>query len=89
MTWQSGKWGSPETMSVRRDGSYVRSQRLLTISKMIAKDFSQDHKSELEDLKLKIAMEIGLTEKTAMQYVDLVCRAKGWTIKDGFIYPGV
>jgi hypothetical protein len=76
-------------LSVRRDGSFVRSQRLLDISRLIAKAFSIDKRCNIEDLKLNIAMNIGLTEKTALQYVDLVCRAKGWTIKDGFIYPGV
>lgn len=76
-------------MSARRDGSFVRSQRLLDISRLIAKAFSQDRKCNVETLKLTIAMEIGLTEKTALQYIDLVCRAKGWVVKDGDIHPGV
>lgn len=74
-------------MSVRRDGSFVRSQRLLEIARMIALDFSENKKSEIEQLKLRIQMEIGLTEKTASEYVNTVCRAKGWHLKDGYIYP--
>lgn len=62
--------------------------RLLDIARLIAKKFSQEKKCEIEQLKLDIAMDIGLTEKTAMEYIDLVCRAKGWTIRDGVIYPG-
>lgn len=76
-------------MSIRRDGSFVRSMRLLEIARMIAKDFSDFKQSDLESLKLRVAMEIGLREKTAMEYIDLVCRAKGWSMKDGVIVPGV
>lgn len=75
-------------MSVRRDGSYVRSQRLLEICKEIAKSFSVHHWCRIEDLKLSVALNMGLTETKALEYIDLVVRAKGWQIKDGVIYPG-
>lgn len=75
-------------MSVRRDGSYVRSKRLLEIAKHIALDFNFNQKSNVEDRLCVIMLNMGLTEKRAMEYIELVCRARGWIIKDGFIYPG-
>jgi hypothetical protein len=32
--------------------------------------------------------DMGLTEKTAREYVDVVVRAKGWHLNDGIITLG-
>lgn len=75
-------------MSVRRDGGYVRSQRLLLIAREIAKEFSVNKECNVERLKLDLLMVMGLTEKTLTEYISVVCRAKGWLIQDGIITPG-
>ena len=77
----------------RRDGSYVRSRRLITIARMIAAEFAEtknngaNSQCNIEDLITQIEFEIGLTEGRARSYVDTVVKAKGWVVKDGFIYP--
>ena len=78
-------------MSGRRDGSYVRSERLVQIARQIAYRItnSKTKQCSIEELNLWIQFDLGLTEKRATEYVDLVVRAKGWLKKDGFIETGL
>lgn len=77
-------------MSIRRDGSFIRSQRLLEIAKMVAKEITASNSRQCSyDLILnRIMLNVGLTEKRASEYICVVCHARGWQIKDGFIVPG-
>jgi len=70
---------------VKKDAAWLRRQRLDQISKIIAKTFPNP--VDLENLVLLCEYELGLSENTAMKYIDLVCRVKGWTVRDGKIYP--
>lgn len=72
-------------MSVRRDGSFIRSQRLIQIGKRIAVGLSEFKTVDVEQLILWIQMNLGLTEKRASEYVAVVVKAKGWVLKDGEI----
>ena len=74
-------------MSSRRDGSFVRSQRLLGIAKQIAYkiSFSEDKVCEVAELLNWIMFEQGLTEKRAKEYMDIVVKAKGWVLDNGEI----
>lgn len=65
---------------MRKDGSWVKSQRLQEISRMIAPTMPDG--CNYKKLLVKIQFEIGLTESRAEEYVDLVCLAKGWIHKD-------
>lgn len=76
-------------MSERRDGGYVRSQRLMLIAREIAKDLSQDKICNVENIVRRLLFDMGLTEKTLRNYVDVVCRAKGWVLNDGVITAGI
>lgn len=67
----------------------MRSQRLLIIAREIAKSFSSEQKCSVEGLKRDLLFSLGLTEKTLTEYINVVCRAKGWTIQDGTITPGL
>ena len=77
-------------MSSRRDGSYVRSQRLLDIAKQIAYKIheSTNKLCSYDELIIWVQMWMGLTDKKAAEYINLVLKAKGWILKDGFISYG-
>jgi len=77
-------------MSGRRDGSYVRSERLLRIAKQIVYTINNEGNKQCEyaELLTWIMFDMGLTEKTAREYVDVVVRAKGWHLNDGIITLG-
>lgn len=74
-------------MSVRRDGAYVRSQRLLWIAREIAKGFARNRQVIISTFIAQLQMETGLTDKTLLSYIDTISRAKGWFVHDGIIYP--
>ena len=75
-------------MSLRKDGSWLRVQRLMEIAKEIAKHFNDGGKCNFETLMLWVEFKIGLTETRARDYIITVVRAKQWEIQDGFILPG-
>jgi hypothetical protein len=74
-------------MSIRRDGAFVRQQRLMMIAKEIAKKVSYTFEKccNVEDLVNWTKFELGLTEKCARNYIDTVVAAKGWFYVDGAI----
>ena len=76
-------------MSGRRDAANVRHERLIQVARQIAYDLNQDKKCVFEDMVLWIQYNIGLTEKVAREYVDVIVRAHvDWSLKDGFITCG-
>lgn len=76
-------------MSIRRDGCAVRSQRLLEIQRFIAKQFTASGKCEVSLIVNSCALFMGLTEKRLLEYIGVVCRAKGWVQNEGVIYPDI
>lgn len=68
---------------MRKDGSWVKSQRLAEISRTIASTMPKG--CDYEKLLIKIQFEMGLTVNRAEEYVDLVCLAKGWINNNGII----
>jgi len=47
----------------------------------------QRHPVDLEKLVLWCEFELGLSERTARQYIELVCKIHGWPIREGRIHP--
>jgi len=81
-------------MSGRRDGAFYRSQRLIEVAKLIAREFNEKQGNgaaqqfcNYEDIVTLIQFDVGLTEKRAREYVCVVVSAKGWVMKDGYIFP--
>lgn len=74
---------------VKRDSSYLRSERLKRISQKIAQGLAaKDSPGQVpcRGLGLWIQYEIGLTESRAEEYIALVVAVhEGWTLKDGYI----
>ena len=70
---------------VRRDSSYLRSQRLQQISKKIAAGLAEGNIS-LDRFVNWIQINIGLTEVRAQEYIDICVKAHtGWMVQNGFI----
>lgn len=70
---------------MRKDGSFVKTERLRNISTQIAKAFNQsdEKKVDLAVLISWIEMNIGLTKARALEYIDTCCSVHGWSIIDG------
>ena len=76
-------------MSGRRDGTFIRKERLMAIAKEIAYDLNQDKRCVYEDVILWCQYNIGLTEKKAREYVDVVVKAHtDWHLNNGLITCG-
>jgi len=73
--------------TLRRDGAYVKQQRLKQITKEIAKHFpSPVSYSRMLDW---IEINVGLSRSTAQRYLDLVIRAAGWAVNGDEITAAV
>ncbi len=72
---------------MRKDGSFIKTERLKQISTQIAISMSMDSdkKVSLEKILLWIEFNIGLSREKAIDYVDKVLIVKDWGVKDGFI----
>jgi len=68
---------------MRKDGSWVKTQKLKEIAKMISTKMPDG--CNYDKLLIKIQFEMGLTESRAEEYIDLVCQAKGWIKQNGVI----
>lgn len=76
-------------MSGRRDGTFIRRERLMQIARQIACDLTQDKRCVFEDMVLWCQYHIGFTEKTAKEYVAVVIKAHvDWKLNDGIITVG-
>jgi len=69
----------------RRDGAWIKAQRLKMIAKEVAKTFPEG--ADLEHVLLWIEVNIGLSRKKAQEYLAKVVAVKGWRIEDGRILP--
>lgn len=67
---------------VRRNGKFVKSQRMIEISQLIAKTLPDG--VDYEKLVTLLEFE-GYREDTARRYIDTVLKIKGWIIIDGTI----
>lgn len=68
---------------VRRDGAFIKTERVRRIGKEIAKHSPKA--MSLDRLMAWVEMEIGLTRKRAEEYILLACLAHGWVIEDGMV----
>lgn len=68
---------------MRRDGSFVKSERLKIISKQIKQELPNP--VDLKKLRLWIEINIGLTPEKAESYISVVVEANGWVVNDGKI----
>lgn len=69
---------------VRKDGTWVKIQRLAQIAQFIAKAMGEG-KVEIEKTLVWIQYEMGLTEQKAREYLGLVMIKHGWINNDGII----
>jgi hypothetical protein len=66
---------------LRKDGAYVKKSRINTIAVYIS-----NHKPvALKTVVLFAELQIGLSEKRAREYIDKICEAYGYEIKDNVI----
>jgi len=70
---------------VRRDASFLKTQRLNEISKKMASSFAQSEKLELKKLINWIQYNIGLTYDRTLEYINLVCAVHNWKIEGEFV----
>jgi len=72
-------------VSMRKDGSFFRKERMTRIKNEIAKHMPNGVSYEKI---LKWAMyEMGLTRQKAEEYLQLVIEMEEWDVKDGKIVP--
>lgn len=68
---------------VKRDGAFLKTQRITKIGQHIAKNISKG--VDYEGLLTWIEATIGLTNMKAREYVAIACRVHAWEIKKGVI----
>ena len=73
-------------MPFKRDGSWVKTQRINQITQKIAPDINNGKKVNLKKLFAWISITIGLTNKTATTYLEELATVYDWIIDDKFIY---
>jgi len=69
---------------VKKDGGWVRTQRLMQIAKHIASAMNEG-KVAVDKTIVWIQWEMGLTESKAREYLGLVMIKQGWINNDGII----
>lgn len=73
-------------MSVRKDGSYIKNQRLQEISRLIAKGLREHQKISFSNLLTTVQYHIGLTKQRSEEYIHLcLANNKYWTKEDDTI----
>ena len=68
---------------MRKDGSFIKTERLAQIAKQIVKGFPEP--VDYHKLVLWVEMNIGLRADTASEYITKICEAHDWAIEDGKI----
>jgi len=69
----------------RRDGAFIRAQRLHQIAQKVAQAMPEG--ADYERVLDWIEFTIGLSRPRAKEYLDKVIRVHGWTVKNGVIKP--
>ena len=77
-------------MTIRRDGCYVRKNRLIAIARQIVFRINNSTANSVQKQTILnwAVMQFGLTEKRLEEYIDVVVKAKGWSLSDGIITIG-
>lgn len=66
---------------MKRDASHLKRERLNYIARLIAAAATiQDGRCDLWKTLVTVQFNVGLTEKKAKEYVELVCKVKEWDI---------
>ena len=73
-------------MPFKRDGSWVKTQRITLIAAKIAPDIKDGKKVNLKKLFAWISITIGLTNKTALNYLEELAVIYDWVIDNEFVY---
>jgi hypothetical protein len=69
--------------NMRRDGSFIKIQRLKEIQKQIVSGFPNE--VDYHRIILWTEMNVGLTTEKAEEYVNKLIEANGWFLIDGKI----
>lgn len=71
---------------MRKDGAYIKSQRIKRLTKYILGESGKERKPVLlRTVTIYAEMEIGLSEYRALSYVQRICEAYEWAINGAFI----
>lgn len=70
---------------MRRDGSYVKTQRLNQIAAKVSPLLGQGEKVNIAKLISWIEVNIGLTKAKASEYLNTLAGIYEWETKDGFL----
>jgi len=62
----------------RRDGAFIKTERIKRIAKEIAKQAPKN--VEIEKVLMWIEANIGLSPKRSLEYLNLACASQGWII---------
>jgi hypothetical protein len=71
---------------MRKDGAFVKLDRIRQIQKEITKCFPKE--VELNRIILWTEMNIGLTQEKAEEYITKIIDANGWVLSEGKISSG-
>jgi len=73
---------------MRRDGSYVKTERLNQIAAKVSPLLGQGEKVNIAKLISWIEVTIGLTRKKAGEYINILADVYEWEVKNGFLVLG-
>ena len=68
---------------MRKDGSFVKTERMKEIAKLISQAFPEG--ADYKKLVLGIEVHMGLTNAKAREYIDKVVESQGWINENGLI----
>jgi hypothetical protein len=72
---------------VRKDGAFIKSQRLITIGREVAKHMPNG--VPYDKIIMWIEWNIGLSKVKATEYLDAVIERYDWAVEDGVIKAGL
>jgi hypothetical protein len=72
---------------VRKDGAFIKLERLRQIKTEIVKGFPEP--ADYQRIVLWTEMNIGLSTEKALEYVNKLIAANGWVLDNGKIKPEV
>jgi len=68
---------------VRRDAAFLKNERIKTIERTMLQAVAKG--IDLEKLLKEIEYSMGLTQETALRYVQTIVDHQGWLIIDGVV----